>query len=353
MPTAREVWRIDRAGSLDRLTRRTETLPDPAPGEVGVAIHAIGLNFADVFACLGLYSATPKGSFIPGLEYAGIVEETGPASAADEKTPPLRRGDRVVGVTRFGGYATAINAARRELRPLGEGWTFVQGAAFPVQALTAWYGLVRLGALEPDDVVLLQAAAGGVGLNALAILNTIGARTIAVVGREEKRAWLVAERGLSPAQVIVRERRTFAADLDRALAALQSDGFDLVFDSVAGPYFRPAYARLRPEGRIVVYGAADFMTRGTRVNYARLALRFLRRPRVDPLQMMAENRSVMAFNLIWMFEHAGLLEALVAIERLITRPPYVGRQFEFSDLPAAMRYLQSGGSVGKVVVTVS
>ena len=75
----RDVWRIDRAGSLDRLTRRTETLDAPGPGEARVAVQAIGLNFADIFACLGLYSATPKGSFIPGLEFSGVVDALGPA----------------------------------------------------------------------------------------------------------------------------------------------------------------------------------------------------------------------------------------------------------------------------------
>jgi alcohol dehydrogenase len=61
----REVWRIRRAGALDRLERHTDTLPDPGPGEARVAVHAVGLNFADIFACLGLYSATPAGAFVP------------------------------------------------------------------------------------------------------------------------------------------------------------------------------------------------------------------------------------------------------------------------------------------------
>ena len=349
MPRRRDVWRIDRAGSLDRLTRRTETLADPAPDEVRIAVQAIGLNFADIFACLGLYSATPNGSFIPGLEYAGVVEAIG--AGVDDGN--WRSGDRVVGVTRFGGYASAINAKPRELRPLRAGWTAVEGAAFPVQALTAWYGLVRLGAVERGKVVLVQTAAGGVGLNALTILDGIGAQTIAVVGRESKRAWLIAERALPPELVIVRHRATFGDDLDRALATIPAKGVDIVFDAVAGPFFRPAYTRMRPEGRYVVYGAADFMTRGARVNYPRLAMRYLTRPRLDPLQMMADNRSVMAFNLIWLFDDPRLPEALRSIEPLIPGPPLVQRQFAFADLPSAMRHLQSGDSIGKVIVSVT
>jgi alcohol dehydrogenase len=353
MPLRRDVWRIDRAGSLDRLTQRTEALEDPPTGHARVAVKAVGLNFADIFACLGLYSATPRGSFIPGLEFAGIVEAMGTTPPGAEP-PAVRVGDPVVGVTRFGGFATAINADLRYVRPIRAGWGFAEAAAFPVPGLTAWYGLVHLGALERGKVVLLQSAAGGVGLQALDILAAMSARTVAVVGQASKRQWLIEHRGLPPQQVVVRDRRTFGADLDRALDAMGAKGFDLVFDAVAGPCFLPAYDRLQPEGRLVVYGAADFMTTGSRVNYPRLALRYLRRPRIDPLQMVNRNRSVMAFNLIWLWDRVQrMTEAADALEALMTGPPLIGRRFAFADAPAALHHLQSGDSIGKVVLDVA
>lgn len=351
--TQRDVWRIDRAGSLNRLTRRTEDIAAPAAGEARIAVKAIGLNFADIFACLGLYSATPKGSFIPGLEFAGVVESVGPPAPGAVEPTTLQPGDAVVGLTRFGGYATAITVPLPFLRPIRPGWDFAQAAALPAQALTAWYGLVKLGALERGEVVLVQSAAGGVGLNALAILAAMGARVIATVGSESKRQWLMEHRGLTRDQISVRDRATFAADLDRALIAASARGFDLVFDAVAGPFFRPAYDRLRPEGRLVVYGAADFMSQGARVNYVSLALRYLRRPRIDPLQMVSDNRSVMGFNLIWLWDRVEkLVEGFEALDTLITEPPLVSRRVAFADAPAAMRHLQSGESIGKVVLEV-
>jgi alcohol dehydrogenase len=239
------------------------------------------------------------------------------------------------------------------VRPIRDGWDFAEAAAYLVQGLTAWYGLVTLGAVAANDVVLLQSAAGGVGLQALTMLEAMGARTIAVVGSVEKREWLARERGLPPSQIIVRDARTFAADLDRALSALGAGGFDLVFDAVSGPYFQPAFARLSPEGRHVVYGAADFMTPGTRRNWWHLALGYLRRPRVDPLQMISDNRSVMGFNLIWLWNKAHELGAYGdALDRVMRMPPLVSRRFTFADVPAAMRHLQSGQSIGKVVVEV-
>jgi len=94
MTMLRQVWRIDKAGSLDRLRLQDEALPEPSPGAARVRVEAVGLNFADVFACLGLYSATPAGAFIPGLEYAGTIEAFGPGA---EARTDLRVGDRVVG----------------------------------------------------------------------------------------------------------------------------------------------------------------------------------------------------------------------------------------------------------------
>lgn len=140
----RRAWRIDRAGSLDRLRLVEEPLPPPGPGEVRVRVHAVGLNFADAFACLGLYSATPSGSFVPGLECSGVVEALGePVPGRPAGVAP---GDRVVVLTRFGGYASALNVDTRYLTPVPPGWSFATAAAWPVQALTAWYGVLQLGA---------------------------------------------------------------------------------------------------------------------------------------------------------------------------------------------------------------
>jgi len=342
------VWRIRRAGSLDRLARVRDELADPRPAEARVRVAAVGLNFADLFACLGLYSATPKGAFVPGLEFAGTVEAVG-ASAPG----PVRVGDQVFGLTRFGAYATAVTLDARYLWPVPPGWSLVQAAAFPVQALTAWYGLVELGGLGVGEAVLLHSAAGGVGLNALAILAARQARVVATVGGAAKRDFLLDGYGLRSEQIIVRDRRTFAAQLDRALAALGMRGFDVVFDAIGGPFFRPGYDRLLAEGRYVVYGAADFMSPGSRPGYLGLALKYLRRPRLDPLRMMAENKSVLAFNLIWLWERVErLAPAFDAILPLICTPPAIGRRFGFADAPQALRYLQRGENIGKVVLEV-
>lgn len=347
----REVWRIPRAGSLSRLSRVTEPLPPPASGEARVRVEAVGLNFADVFACLGLYSATPEGPFVPGLECAGVVEALGPPVGA--AAPAVGVGDRVMAVTRFGGYATALNVDARLLHPIPAGWSFAEGAAYPVQALTAWYALCVLATVERGDTLLVHSAAGGVGLHALEIARSLGAKVVATVGSAAKRDFLVRERGLPADAVVVRERRRFGEQLDRALGAVGAGGFDLVLDAVMGPFFRPAFERLRPEGRHLVFGAADFMTSGPSPSLPRLAWRWLTRPRVDPLAMISDNRAVMGFNLIWLWTELDRLPAAFeALARLDARRPHVGARLPFARAPEALRRLQSGRTEGKVVLEV-
>jgi NADPH:quinone reductase-like Zn-dependent oxidoreductase len=355
----RSAWRISSAGSLDRLALVTEPLLPPGVGEARVRVEAIGLNFADIFACLGLYSATPQGPFIPGLECAGVVEAVGDRPHAGDRPQSGDRphvpqvGDRVMVLTRFGGYATAVNIDTRYLLPIPEGWTSADAAAFPVQAMTAWYGLVHLGALSAGQVVLVHSAAGGVGLHALAMADALGATAIATVGRPDKADVLVRTRGLPRERIIVRDAARFDAQLQAALDAIGAPGLHVAFDAIAGPFFMPALKRLLPEGRHVLYGAADFMPTGARPNWARLAWQFVRRPRLDPMRLIDKNRSVIGFNLIWLFERADRLpDTCAAARRLSPSRPHIGSRFAFADVPGALRALQGGRTTGKVVVEV-
>jgi alcohol dehydrogenase len=338
------AWEMPRAGCLTRLRLTERPLPPTPSGQVLVRVAAAGLNFADVFACLGLYSATPKGAFVPGLEFAGTVLEA-PAGSG------FTSGQAVMGVTRFAGYASHVTADPRALLPLPGGWRPVDGAAFPVQAITAWCALVELGQLRPGQTVLVQSAAGGVGLQALRIIERLGGRAIGTVGRPAKAEYL---RQHHPAAIpIVRDRRRFAAQLDEALDGAGATGFQLVLDSLAGEWFAPAWERLTPFGRQVLFGAASLTPPGDRPNWPALAWRYLRRPRLDPLAMVSQNRSLMAFNLIWMWEDLDFLRGLaVAVTELALPPPPIDRIFPFAEAPAALRHLQQGGTIGKVVLTV-
>ena len=335
----RHVWRTPKAGNLRTLTLQQELLPSLGAHDVRVQVTAIGLNFADIFALTGLYSATPEGSFIPGLEYAGEVIEVGAAVEA------FCVGDRVMGVTRFGGYATVIDSPQEYIHLIPADWNDAQGAAFLAQTMTAWYALKTLGDIQPGHQVLIHSAAGGVGLQAMRLARAVGAEAVGTVGSAGKLALLHAE---GFADVLVREKR-FSDQLQR-----QSRKFDLVLDAIGGDVQRASFAALKPMGRLVVFGAAEFTPTGNRPNYLTAAWKFLRRPRYDVMSMISENKSVLAFNLIWLWDHQDRMHMLLEeLQQMELPPPYVGHRFPFAEAHRALDCLRSGKSTGKVVLEVS
>lgn len=335
----RHAYRLT-AGSLARLKLQAEELPDPGPGEATVEVKAIGLNFADIFAIWGLYSATPKGSFVPGLEYAGIVCRVGAGVTR------LKEGDRVMGVTRFGAYASHLNIDARYLIPLPDSWSFAEGASYLVQALTAYYGLKELGHIREGQTVLIHSAAGGVGLWANRIAKQFNAYTIGTVGSPNKLE-LLRQEGYD--EGIVRSKK-FKEELINALSGRE---LNIIMECIGGKILKQGYELLAPQGRMVVYGSARYGSVGNRPNYLRLFYLFLTRPRIDPQKMPENNKGVLGFNLIWLYHRVELMHQLLGeLAAMNLGRPHVGRVFPFDQLKEAILLFQSGKTMGKVVVEV-
>ncbi|MCU0425568.1 MAG: medium chain dehydrogenase/reductase family protein [Candidatus Kapabacteria bacterium] len=345
MPFQRSAYRMTRAGSLHNLHLVQETLPDPHEYEVVVEVRAIGLNFADIFAMMGLYSATPKGSFIPGLEFAGIVRSVG------NKVSRVAVGERVLGAIRFGAYATHVSVREDYVQPLPADWTFEEGAAFLVQALTAYYALVPLGALRKGSAVLIHSAAGGVGIVANRIAKRLGAFSIGSVGAASK---IEALKDEGYDRLFVRSGTSYQASMRDLKEALGERPLTLVLDSLGGEALKASYDALAPSGRIVCFGSASMAFQGKRPPYLSLAWKWLRRPRFDALSMIEQNKAVLGFNLIWLWENIDQMrEMLDAIAAMHLPKPLVGHTFPFQALPEAITTFQSGMTIGKVVVSVS
>jgi len=264
-----KTWRC-KAGSFDNLILKQEKFSVDEVilkgKEILIETKAIGLNFADVFGILGLYSATPKGEYTPGLEFSGIVLKT------TEKSK-FKIGDRVFGILRFGAMTTHLLLQSEDYcRLLPSSWSFVDGASFTCPALTAWYALVELGNLKKHQRVLIHSGCGGVGLFAIEICKAYGATPIVTVSSENKKDYLVKNKGLSKEQIIVRTNaKDFANQLKTACATIttmendethsngssditadQEDSrredvgcIDIVLDSLGQDYFMPAYESMR------------------------------------------------------------------------------------------------------------
>jgi NADPH:quinone reductase-like Zn-dependent oxidoreductase len=333
---------IARIGGPEVLEMRSFEPESPGPGEVAIDVRAVGLNFADVFSRLGLYSAAPRRPFTPGFEVSGEVVETG--SDVSGFSP----GDRVVAVTRFGGYTSRLNVDAAWARPLPHGWSFEEGAAFSVTYLTAYHGLVHLGQLRPEETVVVHSAAGGVGTAACQIARALGARVIGTVGSPEKRK--VAHDAGAHAVVVSARYKVWR----HVRKLTDGEGVDVILDAVGGRNLRRGYRALRPGGRLISYGFAEMMPQGGRRNWPLLVWRMLRTPRFAPMDLVLKNRTVAGFNLAHCFHRQDLFssaaESLYDWARAGTIRPVVGASFPFDRAPDAQRFLQSRSSTGKVIL---
>lgn len=327
-------------GSIGNMHVSEEELPDPTAGEAQVSIKAIGLNFADLFTVWGMYKAAPDKDFIPGLEYSGVVSKVGPGVTS------VKEGDRVMGITRFGAYTDALNIDARYLVEVPDSWSFSHGAAFLVQALTAYYGMVDLGRLQKGETVLIHSAAGGVGIQANRIAKKFDAYTIGSVGSDHKLK-LLEEEGYN--EGIVRSN-DFRQDLRNALGDRR---LDVIMECIGGKILMDSFKELGLMGRMVVYGSASFTTPGDKPNKIKMLIRWLKRPKIDPMLLPNSNKTVVGFNLIWLYPQIEKYYRIVnELKDLALPEPIIGETYAFEELPQAIRKLQSGMTVGKVVVKV-
>ncbi len=158
----RQIW-IPKTGEPEVLEVREAPDPEPLAGEVRVRVRASGINFADVLARMGLYPDSPPLPAVVGYEVAGVVDGVG------EGVEGFSDGDRVLVFTRFGGYSDVVCAPAGLVAPIPDALDFGGAASIPVNWLTAWLMLVRLGNVRAGDKVLVHACAGGVGTAAVQI----------------------------------------------------------------------------------------------------------------------------------------------------------------------------------------
>ncbi|WP_026463901.1 alcohol dehydrogenase catalytic domain-containing protein [Adhaeribacter aquaticus] len=337
----RQVYRMPKAGSIKKLQLVTERLVPISAYEVCVRVKAIGLNFADIFAMQGLYSATPGGSFIPGLEFSGEIIAVG------EAVTEWQVGDQVMGVTKFGGYASHINIHHRYVVRLPHNWTFEEGAGFLVQGLTAYYALTELGNLQEKMTVLIHSAAGGVGILANRICKKYQAYTIGSVGQVNKVNFLRENEGYD--EVILRDKNFY----DKLRLALGDRPLKLIMECIGGKVLEQGWKALAPTGRMVVYGNASFTSHSAKPNFPQLYWKYLKRPKIDPLRLPTENKSLMGFNLIYLYEQTDMMHQLLyKLQELQIEPQYIGQVYKFNQMQEAIFDFQRGRTMGKVVVKV-
>ncbi|WP_121257477.1 NADPH:quinone oxidoreductase family protein [Nocardioides ferulae] len=215
-------------------------VPDPTPGpdDVLVEVHRVGVSFPDLLLSRGEYQLKPEPPFTLGVDFAGVVVSG----------PGFEPGQRVAGVNAYGGAAELVANPAPFTFALPDGVSFDEGAALPMNYLTAQFALRQRGDLREGETVLVHGAAGGVGTASIQVAKGYGARTIAVVSTEEKAA--VAKAAGADEAVLLDGFRDAVQQLTGGA------GVDVVVDVVGGDAFTDSLRLLAPLGRLLVVGFA-------------------------------------------------------------------------------------------------
>jgi NADPH:quinone reductase-like Zn-dependent oxidoreductase len=338
---------IERPGGYRRLQIQEFENPIPDTNEVLIEVAAAGVNFADIFIRLGLYKSAREfvgWPITPGFEFSGRV------LACGRGVTDLNPGDHVFGLTLFGAYATHLCVPRDQVFSIAEDSQFTsdQWAAFAAVFLTAYHGLFQNFALRPGMKILVHSAAGGVGGALLQLGKIAGCGMTGVVGATHK---VDAAFDGGAERVIDKSKENLWA---RA-REIAPEGFDVVFDANGPATLKQSYRHLAPAGKLVAYGFHSMLsTHGGIANYFKLLWQYFRVPRWNPLNMTAENKSLIAFNLSFLFHRKDLLqEAMQDLikwveEGQIKSPPV--QPFPLEKAADAHRALESGTTVGKLIL---
>ena len=238
------AWLCENPVGVQALEWKELPTPTPSTGEVLVQIKAASLNFPDLLIVQNKYQMKPALPFVPGSEYAGVVQAVGSG------VQNLAVGQHVACLSGTGGFATHALAPAKLCMPLPDGFSFVDAAAFIMIYATSHHALVDRAQLRAGETVLVLGAAGGVGTSAIQIAKTMGARVIAAASTDEKCALCKAEGADDTINYST-------GNLREAIKTLtQGKGPDVIYDPVGGDFAEAAFRSIAWRGRYLVVGFA-------------------------------------------------------------------------------------------------
>ena len=332
---------ITRHGPPDVFAMRESPDPDPSAGSVRIRVRAAGVNFSDILSRLGLYPDAPKPPVVVGYEVAGRVDGVGAGVAR------IADGDRVVALTRFGGYSDVVVVPAAHCFRAPAELSDAEAASVPVTYLTAALALYRMAALSPGETVLVHNAGGGVGIAATQLARLRRATVIGTASPQKHAA--LRSFGVEHA---IDYRHGNVADEVRRITA--GRGVDVILDPIGGASFMTSYRMLAPLGRLVMFGLSAAAPAETR-NWWTVFRAWRATPRFDALSLINRNRGVFGLHAGHLWDEGAqllpMMEMLLSELRAGRLQPIVARTFPLERAADAHRFIQSRANIGKVVLT--
>lgn len=330
---------ITRAGAPEVLKVKEYPEPKTRPDEVKIQVNAAGVNYADILARKGLYPDAPKLPAVVGYEVAGKVSEVG------NNVDQFNAGDRVLAVTRFGGYSDTVVVNTSQAFHIPDNLADAQAAAIPVNYFTAQL-LVQMSALQKGETVLIHNAGGGVGLALIDIAGKLGARILGTASAAKHER--LKKRGVD--ETIDYRSENWKKEL---MQLTDGKGADVIFDPLGGVNWKKSYSALRATGRLGFFGVSDVTASNLfgQLKYLSL-LRSM--PIFTPVQLMNQNKGVFGVNLAHLWSESDKMRSF--IERLIEGVesgwvrPHVDAAFTFDEAAQAHRYIEDRKNFGKVIL---
>jgi NADPH:quinone reductase-like Zn-dependent oxidoreductase len=293
-------------------------------------------------ASQGLYPDAPPTPVVLGYEAAGVIDAVGQGASQD------LIGRRVMVFCEFGAHSDLICVDARLTFPMPDSMSFEEGAALPVNYLTAYHMLFHVGAIRPGESVLVHMAAGGVGIAALQLCRTVQDVVTFGTASAAKHDVIRANGCTHP---IDYRTKDYVAEVKRLS---QGAGVDISLNALGGDTLRKDYGLLKPAGRLIAFGFANLVS-GPKRNMLRVLGQLRSVPKFDVMKMMSQNRSVAGVNTLHLFDKVpalmlGDLQAVIKLYDGGAIKPIIDQVVPFAKAPDAFRRLQEGKNVGKVLL---
>ncbi|XP_061822084.1 synaptic vesicle membrane protein VAT-1 homolog [Nerophis lumbriciformis] len=327
-------------GGYDKVKLQVKAFKKPAlqPGEVLVRVQACGLNFAELMGRQGLYEPLPAPPVTLGMEASGVIEAVG-GDVKDRKV-----GDRVIILSRCGAWQEFVVVPASRAFPMPESMSFEEGAAIPINYMTAYMMLFEMANLKPGKSVLVHMAAGGVGIAATQLCQMVPDVTVFGTASASKHD-IIAEVGVT--HPIDYHTKDYVEEIGK----ISPKGVDIVLDPLGGSDTQKGFNLLKPLGSLIVFGAANCVT-GQKRSLLAMMKTWYNQLSINTMKLMQTNKAVCGFHLSYM-DDGHIQDAMASLLELYRQgkiKPHIDSCYHFEEVADAMRRMHERQNIGKVIL---